>query len=82
MRIHVAFAEIHNISSHNDDRSGFSVNSVDYDMINKGADESTNTDVGSKRIAKQKETNKDQTNEDAKTNTPMIYHVCSEQDYD
>lgn len=53
MRIHVAFAEIHNISSLNDDSYGFTLNSVDNDMINKGVDENPNkAEVSIERIAK------------------------------
>lgn len=53
LRIHVAFAEIHNISSLNDDSYGFTLNSVDNDMINKGVDENPNkAEVSIERIAK------------------------------
>lgn len=38
-------AEINNISSLNDDSSGFKLNSDDYGVIDKGADENSNRDV-------------------------------------
>lgn len=38
-------AEINNISSLNDDSSGFKLNSDDYGVINKGVDEDSNRDV-------------------------------------
>lgn len=45
LRIHVAFAEILDISSYNDDSCGLMVNGDNYDKINKGTDENLNKDT-------------------------------------